>query len=97
MDNIEEDVEEWMIEKNHILINSHDDEPSHNSRSWRSTSTRDFAMATENIQRKVMREVTKQLGGSDHKPITLTLNQMPIPDYKQKSASWNYKKPDWDL
>ena len=54
-------------------------------------------MATKNIQRKVMREVTKQLGGSDHKPIILTLNQMPIPDYKQKSASWNYKKPDWDL
>ena len=97
MDSRGEDVEEWMIENNLILINNHDDEPSYYSRSWRSTSTRDLAMATETIQREVMREVTKQLGGSDHKPISLTLKQMPIPDNKQKSASWNYKQADWDL
>ena len=91
MDSRGDDVEEWMIENN-LILNNHDDEPSYYSRSRRSTSTPDLAMATENIQRKVIREVTKQLGGSDHKPITLTRKQMPIPDNKQKSASWTARK-----
>jgi ribonuclease HI len=53
-------------------------------------------MATENIQRLTDRAVTKQLGGSDHKPIILTIKGTCRTETRKKIASWNYKRANWD-
>ena len=41
------------------------DPPTFYSRVWKTTSTPDIAIATDNIQKIAKREVSEQLGGSD--------------------------------
>ena len=68
-----EEVEHWIVSNRLVLINTPIDPPTFYSRVWKTTSTPDIAIATDNIQKIAEREVSEQLGGSDHKPVILTL------------------------
>ena len=91
-----EEVEDWMITNRLVLINKPSDTPTFYSRVWHTTSNPDLAIATDDIQKIAEREVCAQLGGSDHRPIILTV-QKQIQGSGKLSPSWNYKKADWDL
>ena len=92
MDTRGEEIEDWMVERNLILINSPEDPPTFYSRRWKSQSTPDIAIATEDIERDSTRNVTNQLGGSDHKPVLIIISKTSAPPVTKMSASWNYKK-----
>ena len=62
---------------------------------WKTTSTLDIAIATDNIQKIAKREVSEQLEGSDHKPVILTLAKQVNTSAGKMPPSWNYKKADW--
>jgi endonuclease/exonuclease/phosphatase family metal-dependent hydrolase len=69
-----DEVEDWQIENNLLLRNEHDDPPTFYSRRWHTTSTPDLAFVTDDLYARTTRTVLKQLGGSDHKPIKLSIN-----------------------
>ena len=67
-------VEHWIVTNRLVLTKIPlTDPPAFYSRVWKMTSTSDIAIATDNIQTIVKREISEQLGGSDHKPVILTL------------------------
>ena len=71
--------------------------PTYLSRSWKTTSTPDIAIATDGIHKVCQRQVMDQLGGSDHRPSIYTLNvQAPKPS-QYNGPSWNYKKANWHI
>jgi hypothetical protein len=90
-----DEVEDWQIENNLLLTNEPDDPPTVYSRRWHTTSTPDLAFVTIDLCARTTRTVLKQLGGSDHKPIKLSIN-----DYKPSPSGrlprWNYRKANWD-
>ena len=90
-----EQIEDWMIENSLVLINRPDDQPAHLSRAWKTLSTPDLAIASEDIQKICDREVYTRLGGSGHLPVLrkVTLKEQTIS--QKKEPSWNYKKADW--
>ncbi|KAK7115386.1 hypothetical protein V1264_001263 [Littorina saxatilis] len=90
-----EQIEDWMIDENLILINKPDDKPTCLSRAWKTTSTPDLAIATEDIHKICDRSVADQLGGSDHLPILLKLSLQEQASPMSKKPSWNYKKANW--
>ncbi|KAK7096645.1 hypothetical protein V1264_003726 [Littorina saxatilis] len=91
-----EDLEDWMFENNLILLNRPDDPPTYYSRSWRTTSTPDLAIATDDIASIAQREVNQQLGGSDHKPVIIQLQEQVRTTRQKLKPSWNYKKARWN-
>ena len=97
LDSRGEEVEEWITDNTLVLINRPEDEPTFFSRVWRTESSPDIAIATEDIQRTSERKVTNQLGGSDHKPVIIMLQETHSPSPRKKMASWNYKKANWSL
>ncbi len=90
-----EDVETWQDDHNRLLINDPDDQPTFDYRRWHSTSTLDLGFYTEDIHSNVTREVGEQLGGSDHRPVYLTMqyNVRHEPSFPR----WNYKMADWSF
>ena len=90
MDRRGEGVEDWQDEHHLVLINMPSDTPSFYSRRWRTTSTPDLAFCTDKIHGDIKREVGKQLGGSDHKPVFLALNKNIANNPVLRR--WNYKK-----
>jgi len=66
-----------------VLINKADDPPTFYPRAWRTTSCPDLAIATNDVAKITRQEVDKQLGGSDHKPIFLTIERQK---HHQKST-----------
>ena len=84
-----------MVERNLILINNPEDPPTFYSRRWKSQSTPDIAIATEDIEWDTIRNATNQLGGSDHKPVLIIISKTSAPPVTKMPASWNYKKTDW--
>ena len=91
-----EEVEDWMIVNRLVLLNKPSDTPTFYSRAWCTTSSPDLAIATDDIQKIAQREVSAQLGGSDHRPVIITV-QKQITRESKLPPSWNYKKADWDL
>lgn len=89
-------LEDWMMENKLILINQPDDQPTCYSRAWKTLSTPDLAMATEEIQRLSSRTVSTQLGGSDHRPIILSLCSIGCTTHSME-PSWNLKRANWTL
>ena len=75
MDSKGEEVKGWIIANNLVLINKPDDQPTFYSRVWHTTSSPDLAVATDDIRKITSREVCQQLGGSDHRPVILTLQK----------------------
>ena len=90
-----EEVEHWIVSNRLVLINTPTDPPTFYSRVWKTTSTPDIAIATDNIQKIAEREVSEQLGGSDRKPVILTLAKQVNTNAGKMPPSWNYKKADW--
>ena len=88
-------VEHWIVSNRLVLINTPTDPPTFYSRVWKTTSTPDIAIATDNIQKITKREASEQLGGSDHKPVILTLAKQVNTSAGKMPPSWNYKKADW--
>ena len=85
-------MENWITENRLILINKPDDPDTFYSRTWRTTSTPDLAIATDDIQGIAEREVSSQLGGSDHRPVIISIKGQTQPHRNKLPASWNYKK-----
>lgn len=96
MDARGEEVEDWMMENNLILINQADDKPTCFSRAWKTTSTPDLAIATEDIHKLTSREVSTQLGGSDHLPVILNISSLGCTE-RNMQPSWNFKRANWTL
>ena len=91
-----EEIEEWQVDTKLLLINDPEDPPTFYSRRWLTTTTPDLALATENIARKTTREVLNQLGGSDHKPVLLSIDLNYKPSEPKSLPRWNYKKANWN-
>ena len=96
MDNRGEEVEAWQDEHHLILVNNPTDTPTFYSRRWHTTSTPDLAFCTEDMHRKISRQVGEQLGGSDHRPVILTIRGIETPENAHQPR-WNYKKAQWGL
>ena len=84
-----EQIEDWMIENSLILINRPDDQPTHLFRAWKTLSTPDLAIASEDIQKLCDREVHTQLGGSNHLPVLLkvTLTEQTTSQKKEPAGT----------
>ena len=96
MDARGEEIQEWMMDNHLVLINKPDDRPSFLSTPWQTTSSPDIAVATEDIQKRTVRDVKDQLGKSDHLPIIIHIADVNREnEYCRKRASWNFKKADW--
>ena len=95
LDTKREIVEHWIVSNRLVLINTPPDPPTFYSRVWKTTSTPDIDIATDNIQKIAQREVSEQLGGSDHNPAVLTLAKQVNSSAGKLPRSWNYKKADW--
>ena len=95
LDNRGEQVEAWQDQHHLILANDPSDTPTFYSRRWHTTTTPDLAFCTDDIHRKICRRVEEQLGGSDHRPVVLTM-RAKAPGQPQHPR-WNYKKAQWGL
>ena len=91
-----DEVEDWQIENNMLLLNDPEDPPTFFSRRWISTSTPDLAFATEDISKKTTRKVLSQLANSDHRPVLLAINLQFKPENPKTFPRWNYRKADWE-
>ena len=69
-----EEVENWQADNGLVLLNDPDDPPTFFSRRWLSSTTPDLAFTTSDLSRIASRPVLSQLGGSDHKPIKISLD-----------------------
>lgn len=91
-----DEVEDWQIDSKMLLLNDPEDPPSFYSRRWLTTSTPDLAFATDNVAKLTERRVLSQLGGSDHKPIKLSLDLDYSPYNPKTFPRWNYRKANWE-
>ena len=86
----------WNTENRLILINKPDDPDTLYSRTWRTTSTPDLAIATDDLQGIAEREVSSQPRGNEHNPVIISIKGQTQPHRNKLPASWNYKKANWD-
>ena len=63
-----EEVEHWIVSNRLVLINTPTDPPTFNSRVWKTTSTPDIAIATDNIQK-----IAKEKSVSNLEAVTTNL------------------------
>ena len=94
MDKRGEEIEAWQDENHLILVNDPSDHPTFYSRRWHSTTTPDLALCTDDVHKNITRTVGPQLGGSDHRPVLLSLDRDP-PSISSQPPRWNYKKAKW--
>ena len=90
-----DEVEDWIITNQMVLINRPDEPHTYYSRAWRKTSCPDIAIATDDVAKTTKRHVEQQLGGSDHKPILLAIKQDLREAGRKLFPSWNYKRANW--
>ena len=91
-----EELEDWQDDNNLILVNDPDEPPTFFHRGWRTCSTPDLAFCSEDVHKGIKREVGSQLGGSDHRPVFLTIESNAIP-IDCPRPRWNYKRAKWSL
>ena len=91
-----EEVEDWQVDNGLVLLNDPDDPPTFLSRRWLSSTTPDLAFATNDLSRIASRTVLSQLGGSDHKPIKISLDLQYRTQKSSTFPRWNYKKANWE-
>lgn len=91
-----ERLEEWQDENRFVLINKPSDPHTFYSRSWHSTTTPDLAFHSPDLEWNITRIVGEQLGGSDHRPVFLTVENELVSESSTLSR-WNYKKADWPM
>ena len=90
-----DEVEDWIITNQMVLINRPDEPHTYYSRAWRKTSCPDIAIATDDVAKTTKRHVEQQLGGSDHKPVLLVIKQDLREAGRKPFPSWNYKRANW--
>ena len=90
-----DEVEDWIITSQMVLINRPDEPHTYYSRAWRKTSCPDIAIATDDVAKTTKRHVEQQLGGSDHKPVLLAIKQDLREAGRKPFPSWNYKRANW--
>ena len=91
-----EEVEDWQVDNGLVLLNDPDDRPTFFSRQWLSSATPDLAFATSDLSRMASRTVSNQLGGSDHKPVKISLDLQYRTQKTSTFPRWNYKKANWE-
>ncbi|CAG5129898.1 unnamed protein product, partial [Candidula unifasciata] len=91
-----EKLEEWQDENRFILINRPTDPPTFYSRSWHATTTPDLAFHSPDLEWIIKRVVGNQLGGSDHRPVFLNIENEKVRE-TSTLPRWNYKKADWTM
>lgn len=91
-----EEVEIWQISSSLQLLNNRYDHPTFYSRTWKTTSTPDLAFATNNLACVSQRDVLPQLGGSDHRPIRITVEVAAPEKEALLLPRWNFKKANWE-
>jgi hypothetical protein len=91
-----ETIEDWEDEHHRILVNDPTDTPTFYSRRWHKTTTPDIAFWTDDIHKNINRNVCDQLGGSDHRPVILSITETTTPVHSQLPR-WNYKKANWEI
>ena len=91
-----EEVEDWQLDNGLVLLNDPDDPQTFFSRGWLSSTTPDLAFATIDLSRITSRTVLSQLGGSDHKPVKISLDLQYRTQKTSTFPRWNYKKADWE-
>ena len=91
-----DEVEDWQSETSMVLINDPEDPPTFYSRRWMTTTTPDLAFASGNLAGKTKRKVLSQLGGSDHRPVLLSIALEYKPKDERTFPRWNYKKANWE-
>ena len=96
LDSKGEEVECWATNQQLILINKPQDLLTFYSRNWRTTSTPDLAFATDNIHKLCHHEVYSQLGESDHRAVTILVDQKTPASTFKRAPSCNYKRADCD-
>lgn len=94
MDRRGEELENWQDDNGLILINQPTDPPTFYSRAWHTTSTPDIALHSPGLEWNITRVVGNQLGGSDHRPVFLVV-QNEVDRDSSTLCRWNYKKADW--
>ena len=92
LDHKGDEVEDWIITHNMVLINKADD-PSTPELGQQRSSCPDLAIATDDVAKITSREVDKQLGGSDHKPIFLTIERQKHHQKSTKVQAGTSRKP----
>ena len=90
-----DEVEDWIITNQMVLINRPDKPHTYYTRAWRTTSCPDIAIATDDVAKITKRHVEQQLGGSDHKPVLLFIKQDLRQAGRKLCPSWNYKRTNW--
>ena len=90
-----DDVEDWIIANQMVLINRPDEPHTYYSRAWRTTSCPEIAIATDDVTKITELCVEQQLGGSDHKPVLLVIKQDLRQAGRKLCPSWNYKRANW--
>ena len=90
-----EEVEDWQVDNGLVLLNDPGDPPTFFSRGWLSSTTPDLAFATHDLSRIASRTVLSQLGGSDHKPVKISLDLQYRTQKSSTFPRWNYKKANW--
>ena len=96
LDPIREEVEDWIITNQMVLINRPDKPHTYCSRAWRKTSCPNIAIATDDVAKITERHVEQQLRGSDHKPVLLIIKQDLRQAGRKLCPSWKvYKRANW--
>ena len=88
-----EEAEDWQVDNGLVLLNDPDDPPTFISRRWLSSTT---PVATNDLSGIASRTVLSQLGGSDHKPIKISLDLQYRTQKTSTFPRWNYKKANWE-
>ena len=91
-----EEIEDWQVDNGPVLLNDPDDPPTFFSRRWFSSTTPDLAFATNDLSRIASRTVLSQLGGSDHKPVKISLDLQYRTQETSTFPIWTYKKANWE-
>ena len=90
-----DEVEDWIITNQMVLINRPHEPHTYYSIAWRKNSCPDNAIATDDVAKITECYVEQHLGGSDHKPVLLVIKQDLREAGRKLCPSWNYRRANW--
>ena len=86
-----DEVEDWIITSQMVLINRPVEPHTYYYRAWRKATCPDLTIATDDVAKRTERQV-EQLGESDHKPVFLVIKQDLRQERRKLCPGWNYKR-----
>ena len=90
-----DEVEDWIITSQMVLINRPDEPHTYYPRVWRKTRCPDLEIATDDVAKITERHVEQQLGRSDHKPVLLVIKQDLRKARRKLCPRWHYKRANF--